>query len=364
MRIVIACGGTGGHIYPGLAVAEALRERDPAAEVLFIGGSGLEASIIPQHGWPFRAVAARQLPRRAPLRVPFALAAVLRGTVQAAGLLRSFGAQVVVATGGYAAAPVGAAAALLRIPVVLQEQNLFPGLTNRVLSRVAARISIPHERVRRVFPRGTVTGVPIRRGATGGLRPRGLARFGLAPGLFTVLVLGGSQGAKSLNGAMLDALGRFGDPAAVQVLHQTGKEQAESVRARAAAVRAPRCVAVGYIDDVADAYAAADLVVCRAGAATIAEVTANGLPAVLVPYPFAAGGHQDHNAALLAAEGAAIVVPDREVSGERLAGVIDALRADGARRRAMAEASRRLGRPQAAAAVAVLAAEAARKEQA
>lgn len=363
MRAVIACGGTGGHIYPGLAVAEALRERDPGAAILFIGGAGLEATIVPRHGWPFRAVAARQLPRRVSLRALLALAAAVRGTVQAARLLRSHRAQVVVATGGYAAGPVGAAAAVLRIPLVLQEQNLIPGLTTRLLSRLAARISIPHESVRRVFPKGVPTGVPIRRGATGGLRPRALARFELAPGLFTVLVLGGSQGARSLNAAMVEALELIRDGAAVQVLHQTGKEQAEWVRARAAAIRAPRCVALGYIDDIADAYAAADLVVCRAGAATIAEVTANGLPAVLVPYPFAAGGHQDHNAALLAAEGAAVVVPDRELSGRRLAAVIDALREDAARRRAMAEASRRLGRPQAAAAVAALAADAARKEQ-
>lgn len=364
MRVVVACGGTGGHIYPGLAVAGALRERDPAIEILFIGGSGLEASIVPEHGWSFRSVAARQLPRRPSLRVLTAMGAVVAGTVQAARLLRAFRAQAVVATGGYAAAPVGAAAALLRIPIVLQEQNLFPGLTNRVLSHVAARISIPHEDVRRIFPRGVVTGVPIRRGAMGGDRARGLARFGLEAGSFTVLVLGGSQGARSLNAAVLDAAPRLRDPGSVQILHQTGKGQAEEVRARAAEIGTPRYVAVGYIEDVADAYACADLVVCRAGAATLAEVTANGLACVLVPYPFAAAGHQDANAVLLEAHGAAVVLPDRELSGGRIAGVIDTLRGDGARRRGMAEASRTLGRPRAADAVAALVAEVARKEQA
>ncbi|HXF83331.1 MAG TPA: UDP-N-acetylglucosamine--N-acetylmuramyl-(pentapeptide) pyrophosphoryl-undecaprenol N-acetylglucosamine transferase, partial [bacterium] len=180
----------------------------------------------------------------------------------------------------------------------------------------------------------------------------------------TVLVLGGSQGARSLNAAMLDALPHLRGGRPVQVLHQAGPDHAEWVRARAAAIEAPRCVVLGYIEDVADAYAAADLVVCRAGAATIAEVTANGLPAVLVPYPFAAGGHQDRNASLLGQQGAALVIPDRELSGARLAEVIDALRADDERRRAMAEASRRLGRPQAAAAVAELAARAARRARA
>jgi len=364
MRVVIACGGTGGHIYPGLAVAEALRERDPAAEILFVGGAGLEATIIPQHGWPFRAVAARQLPRRVSLRALRAIGAVLAGTVQAAGLLRAFRAQAVVVTGGYAAAPVGAAAAMLRLPIVLQEQNLFPGLTNRLLSRLAAAISLPHAQLRARFPDATVTGVPIRRAAMGGDRARGLARWGLEAGRFTVLVLGGSQGAQSLNAAMLEAGGHLRDPHTVQVLHQTGKGQAEWVRGRAAQMRAPRYLAVGYIDDVADAYACADLVVCRAGAGTLAEVTANGLPCVLVPYPYAAAGHQEANARVLAGAGAAVIVPDRELSGTHLAEVIDALRGDPVRRRAMAEASGRLGRPDAAARVAALVVQAARKEQA
>jgi len=364
MRIAIACGGTGGHIYPGLAVAEALRERHPTAEILFIGGSRLEASLVPQAGWAFRAVAARPLPRRPSLAALTALGVVAAGTVQSLRILRVFRAQAVLATGGYAAAPVGVAAALLRIPIVLQEQNLLPGLTTRLLSRLAARVSIPHEQVRSHLPKGTVTGVPIRRAALGGDRGRGLARFGLDAGLFTVLVLGGSQGAQSLNAAMPEAAERLRDPHAVQVLHQAGRGQAEWVRRRTAQIRAPRYLAVGYIDDVADAYACADLVVCRAGAGTLAEVTAHGLPAVVVPYPFAAEGHQDTNARVLERAGAAVVIPDRELSGPRLALVIDALRGDPARARAMAEASAELGRPDAAARVADLVAQVARKEQA
>ncbi|MDQ7843205.1 MAG: undecaprenyldiphospho-muramoylpentapeptide beta-N-acetylglucosaminyltransferase [Armatimonadota bacterium] len=364
MRVVIACGGTGGHIYPALAVAEALREQEPAVQILFVGGSRLETQLVPQAGWALRAVAARPIPRTVTPGVLTALGALVVGTVQSARILRDFRAQVVLATGGYVSAPVGVAAAMLRVPVVLQEQNLVPGLTTRMLARLAARVSIPHETVWARLPAGVVTGVPIRRGATGGDRARGVARFGLEAGRFTVLVLGGSQGARSLNEAMLEAARALRAPDAVQVLHQAGKGQAEWVARRAAQIRTPRYVAVGYIEDVADAYACADLVVCRAGAGTLAEVTANGLPAVVVPYPHAAEGHQDANARLMERAGAAVVIADRDLTGARLAEVIDALREDAPRARAMAEASRRLGRPGAAAAVAALVRDAAHKERA
>jgi len=364
MRVVIACGGTGGHIYPGLAVAEALRERDPRTEILFIGSSGLEARLVPQEGWPFRRVAARQFPRRPSLRALWALGAAAIGTLQSLVLLGRLRPHVVVATGGYAAAPVGAAATMLRIPLVLQEQNLFPGVTNRLLARWAAAVSLPHERVRMHFPRNAmVTGVPIRRRAVGGNRHRAIELFGLRPTVFTVLVLGGSQGAQSLNEAMLAASLRVPDPGSVQILHQTGKGHEEWARQRAAGIQAPRYVAVGYIENIADAYASADLVVCRAGAGTLAEVTANGLPFVAVPYPYAAAGHQESNARLMEQEGAAVVVLDRDLNAARLAEVIDALRSDAARLRVMAEASRRMGRPRAAAQVAELVAQVARKEQ-
>lgn len=363
MRVVIACGGTGGHIYPGLAVAAALRARDPRTDILFIGGAGLEARLVPQAGWPFRAVAARPFPRALSLRALQAVAALARGTVQALRLLRAAPPHVVVAMGGYASAPVGTAALLARIPLVLQEQNLFPGAANRVLARWAARIAIPHEAVRPALPRrSVVTGVPIRAQAVGGDRRRGRVRFGLDPERFTVLVLGGSQGARSLNAAVPAAAAALADPAAVQILHQAGRGQADEVAARAATIHAPRYVAVGYIEDIADAYAAADLVVCRAGAGTLAEVTANGRPCIAVPYPHATAGHQDANARLLARHGAAVVIPDPDLSGQRLAAAIDALRVDPGRLQAMAAASAQMGRPRAAAQVADLAAQVARKE--
>ena len=364
MRVVIACGGTGGHIYPALAVAEALRARDRSTDVLFIGSGGLESRIIPAAGWPMERVAARQLTRRVSWRAPWAVFVAVFGTIQAVRHLRAFRPAVVVSTGGYAAAPVGAAAAMLRIPLVLQEQNLHPGVANRLLRRFARVVSVPHASVAQAFgAKAVVTGVPVGRGALTGERTRGLQRFGLHAGRTTALVLGGSQGAKSINEAMVEAAPHLANPDALQIVHQTGQAHEAWVRARVAQLGALAYVVVGYIDDVADAYACADLVVCRAGASTLAEVTAHGLPCIVVPYPYAAEGHQEANARLHERAGAAVVLLDRELRGEGLAAILNRLRGDPSTLRAMAASSRELGRPEAAARVAALVTSAAAKER-
>lgn len=364
MRVVIAGGGTGGHIYPGLAIAQALVARSPQADVLFVGGDGLEGRIIPGAGWAYRRVAAQAWPRRMSWKLVGAMCLTVAGTVQAVALLRRWRPQVAVATGGYAAAPVGAAAALLGIPLVVQEQNLSPGAANRILARWAQAISVPHESVaRRLGDRAIVTGVPVRASTLRGDRARGRRRFGLDDRRLTLLVLGGSQGARSLNAAVVEMAARLGEGAEVQILHQTGKDHEEWVRGRLGSVPGQmRYVATAYIEDMADAYACADLIICRAGAGTLAEATANGLPVVAVPYPHAAEGHQEANARLLESAGAAVVVPDGELSGSRLADLVGDLRNDPQRLQGMADASRALGRPQAAEQVAELIVAAARPE--
>lgn len=356
MRVVITGGGTGGHVYPGLAIAEALRARVPAVEILFIGGQGLERGIVPQEGWPFARVASAPWPRGLSLRTPWAAAVMAVGVTQAVGVLRRFRPQTVVGTGGYASAPVGVAAAVLRVPLVVQEQNIIPGATNRLLGRWARAVSVPHATVSGYFPgRAVVTGVPLRQRALRGDRRRGLQRFGLDDGVFTVLVLGGSLGAASLNAAVADMVGRIPSGFEVQFLHQTGKEHEEWVRRQLhmVASRARKYIAEAYIEDVADAYACADLVICRSGAGTMAEVTAHGLPVIAVPYPFGVAGEQEANARVLEAAGAAVVILYTDLSGQRLVQELAALR-DPARREAMAAASRSLGHPQAADAVAGL----------
>lgn len=359
MRVVIAGGGTGGHINPGLAIAEALTNRVPGAQVLFVGGGGLERKLVPEAGWPFAQVAARQFPRRLSFRSVWALMVLGIGGMQALYVLGRLKPAVVVATGGYAAAAVGAAAAVLRIPLVVQEQNLIPGATNRILGRWARRVSVAEDAVIRYFPgKAVATGVPVRKAALGGDRMQALRRFGLTDDRLTVLVLGGSQGAQSLNTAVIAMLPLLERGPAVQILHQTGKTHVDWVRAQVSEFERSkptlRYVLVPYIEAIGDAYACADLVICRAGFGTLSELTANGCPAILVPYPYAAGGHQEPNARWLEAAGAATVMLDRDLSGERLAAAVRSLAEDRRRLRAMAEASRALGRPDAAQAVAEL----------
>ncbi len=360
MRVVITGGGTGGHISPGLAVAEALLEQAPDATVLFIGGRGMERQVVPAAGWAFASLAARPLTRGLNLRNLWALTVLGVGGVQALVLLGRFRPHVVVATGGYAAAPVGSAAAVLRIPLIVQEQNLIPGTTNRMLGRWARQVSISHESVAHYFPgKAVVTGVPIRKSARAGDRAHALARFGLLPGRPTLLVLGGSQGANALNAAVVKMLPHLSAAQPIQVLHQTGKDHVGWVQEQLAQL-APRkgaaspYVVVPYIEAMGPAYACADLVLCRAGATTLAELTANGCPAILVPYPYAASGHQEPNAMRLEASGAALVMREADLTDVRLATTVGRLLADPARLRAMAAASRTLGRPDAAGAVAAL----------
>lgn len=354
LRLVIAGGGTGGHLYPGIAVAE-VAQVSLAARILFMGGARLEARVLGSGGWAFVRVATRPLPRRVGPAAVWSLAVNAAGTLQALGHLRRFAPHAVLATGGYAAAPVGLAALLLGIPLVLQEQNMLPGLANTWLARWARAISVPAQTPGFPPSRTVVTGVPVRPSVLHGERDRARRAFGLAADRFTVLVLGGSQGAMSLNRAVGEAATlMMYEP--IQILHQTGGEHLEWVRREIGhrehlGPPVIRHIPVAFIERMGDAYAAADLVVCRAGASTLAEVTAWGLPAIVVPYPHAAGRHQDANANRLAAAGAAEVIPDAELTGLRLQELIRELVHDRVRLQAMAEASRRLGRPAAAARV-------------
>jgi len=372
MKVLLAGGGTGGHIFPAITIAQTLREQYGDVDVLFVGAQGgLEATLVPKAGFPFVGVPARYLRRELSAEVFRTAWTAWRGFAEAWRIVGRFRPDVAVGTGGYVSGPVIAAAALRRVPVVLQEQNALPGLTTRLLARAARRIALGSAAASGYFAsdgRAVVTGNPIRRDILRATRDEALAAFGLDPRKKTLLVFGGSQGGRTINRAMIEAapaLLRRGD---VQIIQQTGPAHfAEVVEAAGAVRRGEERAAAGdwhilsFIYDMPKAYAAADLVLCRAGAITLAEITAKGLPAVLVPYPFAAERHQDANAAELAQAGAALVVPDAELTGQRLLATVQPLLDDDERRRRMGEAARRLGRPDAAERIAALIREAARK---
>jgi UDP-N-acetylglucosamine--N-acetylmuramyl-(pentapeptide) pyrophosphoryl-undecaprenol N-acetylglucosamine transferase len=351
MKIMIAGGGTGGHVYPGIAVAEELLRRRPNAEVVFVGGRrGLEAQAVPESGFRIRFIVTRGFPRRAWWRWPGAVLANLVGFVQALWVVASERPDAVLGTGGYVSGPVSLASWLLGRPLLLQEQNSIPGLANRWLARVADEVHLSFTEARAYFKRKDnlkVTGNPVRAHVLGGDRGQGLRTFDLAEGKPTVFVFGGSRGAHRINEASLDAMRRLKGRVELQFILQTGRDDYEWARKTADGEQLPARV-VPFLKDIHLAYAVADLVVCRSGAMTLAEIAACGTPAILVPYPHAAHNHQEVNAHNLVERGAAALVLDRELTGERLAREIAHLVADRQTLRRMSANARTFARLDAA----------------
>jgi UDP-N-acetylglucosamine--N-acetylmuramyl-(pentapeptide) pyrophosphoryl-undecaprenol N-acetylglucosamine transferase len=337
-RIVVAAGGTAGHVVPALQVAAALRAE--GAEVTWVGGERAEARLVPQAGIPLRPIRVAGLSRTDPVAAARAAALAGGAVLAATRILRAERPSAVLGGGGYVAGPVGLAAAALRIPLVLAEADSHLGVTNRLLAPVARRVCLAFPLPGRDGPRYRVTGRPVPPPARDVAAAR--ARFGLRDGERCVLVFGGSLGARSIN---LAAVTAFAD-APYRVLHAAGERDLETLRA-------PRegYDLRGYVDGFAEALAACDVCVARAGG-SIFEIAAAGRPAVLVPYPHATGDHQTANARWMAQAGAAVVVPDGELSPARLRAEVDGMLGDPARLEAMARASAALARPAAAADIA------------
>jgi len=338
--MVVAGGGTGGHLFPGLAVAEALAAQGDAG-ILFVGSAyGLEATTIPRTRFPFRALALRGVRGRG-LRGALAFVWHLPVTLlQSWHIVGTFRPTVVLGLGGYSSVPVAVAAWLRRIPLVLLEQNAHPGLANRILARLARKICTTYPQSAQFFPasRAVHTGNPVRQLSSTG-RP--------APDHFTIFAFGGSQGAHTINCAMVDAAPTLAKQIpGVHIIHQTGAADAAWARERYREMGIDAEV-LEFVHDMGDAYGRADLVICRAGATTLAEVTALCKPSILVPYPFAADDHQRKNAEVLRDHSAAELILNAELSGERLAACVLELVHDRERLRAMAAAAKRLAVPDA-----------------
>jgi len=339
-------------------VAEELRAngRD---EVLFVGTpDGAEARLVPEAGVRFFGLSARGYDRARPLTLLTASATILVSTFRAFGLLRRETPDVVVGFGGYVSLPVGFAAVLRGLPLVLHEQNSVPGMANKVLSRWARSVAVTYAGSARYLhhpDRIAVTGNPVRRDMLDVSRARGRERLGIAPEHTVLLVFGGSQGARHINEAVVEGLQTMLSAPDVFVLHAAGEREIGSVEAATAGMaHLERYRVVPRIDDMSSAIAAADLIVCRAGATSIAEITAIGRPAVLVPYPYAADDHQTTNAQSVAEAGGAVVIADRDLDVPKFVEIVTGLLADEHRRATMSAASARLGRPDADARVAEL----------
>jgi UDP-N-acetylglucosamine--N-acetylmuramyl-(pentapeptide) pyrophosphoryl-undecaprenol N-acetylglucosamine transferase len=347
VKVAIAAGGTAGHVVPALAVADALRAE--GAEVEFIGGERAEAELVPAAGYPFHPLAVKGIDRRNPLKAARALALAAGATGRARKLLRTIGADVAIGGGGYVAGPVGLAARSLRLPLVLTEADSHLGIANRMLARGAKRVFLAFPLDGRDGDRYSVVGRPIPAGTLDADGAAARERFGIGAGERCLLVFGGSLGARTINDATLEA---FGAAAPCTVLHACGRRDYDDLARRLEELGSPPHYHLrAYIQPFADALAVADLTVARSGG-SVFEVAAAGVPSILVPYPHATADHQTLNARHIEAGGAAVVVPDAELDGPRLAREVGALLADDNRLRAMSRAARALARPDAAEAIA------------
>lgn len=359
-RILFAGGGTAGHVFPAVAVARAVVELAPSVEPVFAGTADrLEDRLVPASGFRMHHVAALPLPRRLSpglLKVPGGLRAAVRRCQE---ILREEGAVAAVTFGGYVSFPASRAAHLAGLPLVIHEQNALPGLANRFAGRWASRIAVtfPGSAERFAHPdKVVVTGNPVRDDLLAldleARRAQARTSFGLDPDTSTLLVFGGSQGARSLNRAIVRAHGLWAAPGQLQILHAAGaslhSEVAAAWETARRQARGPHVRCVDFIEDMGAAYAAADIVVCRAGATSIAELTALGRPSVLVPYPHATRDHQMHNARALAQVGGAQVIEDGELTGRRLVDTVEPWIADAGARSGAARAARIFGRRDAA----------------
>jgi UDP-N-acetylglucosamine--N-acetylmuramyl-(pentapeptide) pyrophosphoryl-undecaprenol N-acetylglucosamine transferase len=349
MRAILAGGGTGGHVIPALAIAHELRARY-GAEVAFIGtGRGIETRLVPPAGFALKLIEVGALKNVTLATRLKTLAALPMAIVSSWQMLQEFKPQVLIGVGGYASGPAMLAASLSSIPTVAFEPNFVPGLANRAVAPLVTTAVVHFEETGEYFRRFVVTGVPVRH-----------AFFNLpsrpAGGRPTLLVFGGSQGAAALNKVVIESLAELaGRVPGLHIVHQTGERDYNS--AQAAYLRAPVAAEVSpFIDDMPQAFARADLIVCRSGASTVAEIAAAGKPAVFVPFPRAADDHQRRNAEALASRGAALLIPESQLTRERLVEAVAGLLNDSERRQKMAAAAGTMAHANAAAVIAGIAA--------
>lgn len=354
MRILIAGGGTGGHIYPAIAVAKAIKRHNPMADILFVGTKkGLESQIVPQEGFELETITVSGFNRKAPLNVFKTLADLQHGLKEARVIIDKFAPDAVIGTGGYVCGPVLLVAALKHIPTIIHEQNVVPGLTNRILSRFVDKIAISFDQSAQYFkvPTGKVevTGNPVREEIMTSDRTESRRALGFVVDKPVILIVGGSRGAERLNQmsiALIEWIIKQRRP--FQVLLSTGNAQYETVlddlRSKSIDLLEYKNVKVlPYIYDMGQALAAADLIISRAGAIALAEITAIGLPAVLIPSPNVANNHQEYNARMLEREGAALVVLEKDLTADKFIDVIDNLMKDKEKLKKMADNSKMLG---------------------
>jgi UDP-N-acetylglucosamine--N-acetylmuramyl-(pentapeptide) pyrophosphoryl-undecaprenol N-acetylglucosamine transferase len=347
-KVILAGGKTGGHVFPAIAMAEEFKKRHPKSKVIFVGTKdGLESKVVPKSGFKLIFIQARWLERKVSSRNLMLAYYILKSLYQSLSILNKERPDLVVGTGGYVSFPVVFSACLKNIPTLIQEQNSYPGVSTRILALFVDRVCLSYLNSLKYFlTKGKlrVIGNPIRGDIVTADRQEALMRFNLDPRKKTVFVFGGSQGAYAINQAVLDSLDSFLEN--WQLLWQTGVNDfgfvSEKVRSKKI-----KCVVFPFIEDMRSAYAASDLVVSRAGALTLAEITSCGKPSLLIPYPFATADHQRYNAQVLQKEGAAEMLLQKDLTGETLVQKLFSLLSDEEKLKRMGIQSKKMGKPEA-----------------
>lgn len=357
MRVILAGGGTGGHIYPAITIARELKRCDPNTEILFVGGKkGLESEIVPREGFPLVTLNLQGIPRKLSPAVFKSFWLAGRGVWETFRIIRDFQPDLVIGTGGYVCGPVVLTASMMGVTTAIQEQNAYPGITNRLLGKFVKRIFLAYPEATQYFPKKKVriSGNPIRTEEFDRVqRSEAEKKLGLKPNGLNLLVFGGSQSARRITQSLLPLLGKlFSDFPTLQILLMTGQKDYQRVSGEVDGLVLPvnyrdRLYLVPYFYQIAEAYRVSDLVLARAGAISLAEITCFGIPAILIPYPFATNNHQEFNARVLEKHGAARVILERELTtnllGEQLTGLI----VDDGLRKKMAGASLKISKPHA-----------------
>lgn len=346
MKVIIAGGGTGGHLYAAVALAKEFERRDGKVEILFVGTEkGIEGKVVPRLGYTLRTIRVEAFSGQGFLRKAIIFFRIPLSLLDSLRILNEFSPDIVIGVGGYPSGPLLLTASLKGIPTLIHEQNTIPGITNRILSRFVDGVAIGFKGTERFFSKGKTrhTGNPIREEIASAHKDDGLKAFGLYKDRFTLFIFGGSRGARRINDAMAEALSYLTDlKDSIQLIHQTGEEDYARI-SEFYSLGGFKASVFRFIEDMAEAYAASDLIVSRAGAETISEITACGKASILIPYPYATHNHQGFNAKSLLDAGAAQVIPDRELNGKRLSSEIRLFIEDPERLWLMEMESKRLG---------------------
>lgn len=354
MKVILSGGGTGGHIYPALTIADAIKKEYPDAEIFFVGTKeGLEKNIIPRYGYDLKFIEVAGFKRSLSFDTLKSFFKLFAGLADAYKIIANTKPDLVIGTGGYVCGPICFMAAMSGIPACIQEQNAMPGVTNKILAHFVKKVFLGYEEGRKYFSGSSekiYTGNPIRAEILQHEKQAALAELGLDKNKKTILVSGGSRGARSINKAMLEAELKLSGRDDVQILHATGdinyEDYMKEINSKGGVKE--NIIIKPYLHNMPVALAAADLAVFRAGAIGLAELMACGIPSILIPYPYATANHQEHNARAVEGNGAAKVILDRDLTGEKILALIEELLNNTEELQAMQEAAKALGKPEAA----------------